>query len=326
MTPWKLECIPRLEAVEPPWRNAFEQASGHVFQRFEPSLHWARIFAADGSLRIWSHVSEPALAAFTVRNGQLRLLGQGLFDYVDLIGTASPAAQRQLALQLLDWEEWRQFEATGVPADSRFTALWEALQPDQDLYSAAPLLLNPLRFQHEHRRIARRWQQCLQAGWQLRQVAHSEERQTLLHWILEQKEQALRARGCRNVLDGAAARWLEAMVTHAPEVTELWQLHRGAETTAGLLSWRSTPVRYAYTISYSGQAAAMSPGTLLLYGVLCNSVAAGLRFDFLTGEQPFKLRFADARRRLLRLRKRRPENLAREWITYDESGTEGRIC
>lgn len=308
------------------WRNAFEQAPGHFFQRFEPSLHWARIYAADASLRIWRHPSEPALAAFTVRNGQLTMLGQGLFDYVDMVGTASPAAQRQLARQLLDWQEWRQFEATGVPADSRFTVFWEALQPEQEIYSAAPLLLNPLRFQQEHGRAAHRWRQCLQAGWQLRQLWQHDERQALLHWILEQKEQALRAQGRCNVLDQAAVRWLQTMVTRAPEMTELWQLHRGAETIAGLLSWCSTPVRYAYTISYSGQAAAMSPGILLLYGVLCNSVAAGLRFDFLTGEQPFKLRFADARRRLLRLRKQRPEDLAREWITNDESGTEDRIC
>lgn len=148
----------------------------------------------------------------------------------------------------------------------------------------------------------------------------------MLQWILQQKERALQAREQDNVLDECAVRWLQAMVAHEPTMTELWQLHRGDETIAGLLSWRSTPVRYAYTISYRRDAAAMSPGILLLYGILCDSVAEGLQFDFLTGEQPFKLRFADARRRLLRLRKRRPEVLAEEWITNNESGTEGRIC
>lgn len=312
--------------MEPLWRRAWEQAPGHFFQRFEPSLHWARIYAADGSLRVWVHEAGPALAAFTLRQGQLELLGQGLFDYVDLIGTASPGAQQELARQLLDWKEWRRFDATGVPADSPFACFWEALQPEQAPFSAAPLLVHPDQFHRGRARAARRLQQCLQAGWTLRQVRPCRERHALLQWILEQKEKTLQARGGGNVLDAPAVCWLQAMVAREPDMTELWQLHRGAEIIAGLLSWRSGSVRYAYTISYSGHAAAMSPGILLLYGVLCDSVAEGLQFDFLTGEQPFKLRFADAHRRLLRLRKRRPEVLAEEWITHDESGTAGRIC
>lgn len=316
----------RLEPIEPLWRSAFERAPGHFFQRFEPSLHWARIYAAEGNLRVWTHASEPALAAFTVRDGQLALLGQGLFDYVDLVGAASPAAQQQLARQLLEWEEWRQFEATGVPADSPFTSFWQALQAESSFFSAAPLLLHPDRLRPGHGRAARRLRQCRQAGWELQQVGQGAERQALLHWILEQKQQALQASGGRNVLDEAAVQWLRAMVTHAPELAELWRLHRDGEAAAGLLCWRSTPVRYAYTISYRSDAAAMSPGVLLLYGVLCDSAAQGLCFDFLTGEQPFKLRFSDARRSLLRLRRRRLEVLAEEWITHDESGTEGRFC
>lgn len=323
VSPWKLHRILRLEEIEPLWRNAFERAPGSFFQRFEPSLHWARVYAADGSLRIWSHEPGPALAAFTLHQGRLALLGQGLFDYVDLVGEASLTAQRQLACQLLDWDEWRQFDATGVPADSPFTEFWQAFAPEQKAFSVAPLLRYLDRFSSAHPRLARRLRQYRRTGWVLRQVRERHERQAFLPWILEQKRQTLQAQGCSNVLDGDAARWLQAMVEHEPVLTELWQLYRGAETAAGLLTWRSTSVRSAYTISYRGGAAAMSPGILLLYGVLCDSVAEGLHFDFLTGEQPFKLRFADARRHLLRVR--RSKSVAEEWITHDESGTEDRI-
>jgi CelD/BcsL family acetyltransferase involved in cellulose biosynthesis len=70
---------------------------------------------------------------------------------------------------------------------------------------------------------------------------------------------------------------------------------------AGFLTWLHADVRYGYTLSFEPEFAPESPGITLLYAVLRQSLSEDRSFDFLTGEQAFKVRFATDRRMLFRL-------------------------
>ncbi|MGH9394473.1 MAG: GNAT family N-acetyltransferase, partial [Terriglobales bacterium] len=151
----------------------------------------------------------------------------------------------------------------------------------------------------EHRRLAQRWEA---AGVALRQPATDRERLELLQWLLEQKRQACTGRGEHNALGTREQAWLEAMVAQERTLAELWSLTRGGERAAALLCWRTAAVRYGYTIGYNPRMAALSPGVLVLFAVLRQTMKEGRAFNFLTGEQAYKLRFATHRDVLLRFR------------------------
>jgi len=73
---------------------------------------------------------------------------------------------------------------------------------------------------------------------------------------------------------------------------ELHRFSRGEEWIAALLSFRDGTVQRFYTTWFNPAWRRYSPGSALLYEVTRLSLAEGLECDYMTGEQPFKLRLA----------------------------------
>jgi len=282
---WNWHCDPDLGPLAEVWELATAASPGSVFQSFDFARHWATCFADSVEFQIAWRSDPPAVVPFMVREGRLGLVGDGLFDYLDLVGQAESGFPDLPS---------RRARFTGIPAASRYASFWGAMAAEP--FSAAPVRAPLGDLDREHPRAARRYEA---ARVELHLAMHAGERLRLLEWLLARKTQAC---GSANVLGGHEQRWLCAMVELAPQVSEVWHLTQRGETLAALLCWRAPRVRYGYTIGFDPRWAALSPGILVLYAVLRHTMKEGRSFNFLTGEQAYKLRFATHCEPLLRYR------------------------
>ncbi len=222
-------------------------------------------------------------------------LGHGLFDYADPLGPCEELAQTALPVEAGAWD------IRGIRAHSPwrpvFKKLAQAAQGQFQSISAAPFCAgkSAVELDNEHDRIAGRGRDLERQGVGYEAVRERAERQRLLDQMLQWKQQRM---GENNLLHEREAAWLSEMAAY--DFCELWRMGDG-QTWAGFLTWRHGHTRYGYMLAYDLARARFSPGIKLLYAVLRQSLAEGMRFDFLTGEQGFKLRFATGQEQLLRL-------------------------
>jgi hypothetical protein len=78
----------------------------------------------------------------------------------------------------------------------------------------------------------------------------------------------------------------------ASAVTEVFTIEREGELVAAVLTFIDGDVCRFYGTYYDARWARYSPGVSLLYHVIQQAQARGLDFDLMTGEQPYKMRFA----------------------------------
>lgn len=296
---WRVYGNPDLSPLQPLWEHAAGAGAPCVFRSFALARSWARAFAPEIEVRILVAEGVPVILPFVLRNGQLGLIGEGLFDYQDLCGDPgafTPELQVESRWLASGWK-WNRVQITGVPAASPSGDYWNSWAGRQDFASAPrrPAQAPPLPRQHP--RYARRWRRAVAMGIRLHCETAPAKRRAVLHWLLERKAEHF---GTSNVLQPLACRWLETMVENEPDMAELWSLRSGDEILSALLCWRGVAARSAYTISYDQRAAELSPGVLLLYAVVCRCGEERMDFDFLTGEQSFKQHFATEATRLLR--------------------------
>ncbi len=304
------------------WARAASPEPASCFQSFALAQCWAAVFGGAVELRVW-HASAPAwILPWVIAGGTLSLLGHGLFDYADVIAAPEAAGALQalipgLAARLGAEPGWERMEIRAVPGDSPFLEFWRGLAAALaaagrtavlEPYSAAPRLLRredapvtPETFDALHRRAAARLRQSLRRG-RLGPITDPARRQEWLVWMLAQKDLRLQLRGQSNVLRQTEAEWLQAMARRHPQLAEIWGYACETRKTAGFLTFLTPAVRYGYLLAFDPEAARCSPAIALLYFVLRRTVGEGREFDFLTGEQAYKLRFANAARRLWRLR------------------------
>lgn len=70
---------------------------------------------------------------------------------------------------------------------------------------------------------------------------------------------------------------------------------------AALVTFLDAGIRRFYTIYFDPQWAVYSPGVALVFEATALSLEQGLSCDYMTGEYPYKLRFANASRMLYRV-------------------------
>jgi hypothetical protein len=86
---------------------------------------------------------------------------------------------------------------------------------------------------------------------------------------------------------------IEAVVQMAASgPSEVFTIENDGDLVAAILTFIDGDVCRFYGTYYDERWARYSPGTSLLYWVIQRAQARGLDFDFMTGEQPYKMRFA----------------------------------
>jgi CelD/BcsL family acetyltransferase involved in cellulose biosynthesis len=79
-----------------------------------------------------------------------------------------------------------------------------------------------------------------------------------------------------------------------PDRFEIFTLERGPQLCAALVTLVDSGTRRFYTGWFAPELSKHSPALSLIYEVTRQSLAAGLDCDYMTGEQPYKLRLANS--------------------------------
>lgn len=278
------------------WESLWNQTPGlTIFQSFM----WNRVAASCFSRReqpFVVHVQDSngaALlpAAVNCAERQASLLGEKLFDYRDFLRTDEDdselinAAWQELARLGLD------FNLEAFRADSPHCQWW-GLQPTAP-FSASPVVekSSEASFRRQHSRSARLLRRLQRAGVSLHQ--YSGNNLELLRCIYSRKAQ--QPSYPPNLFsDPLRRRFIFAMAQVRPQDFEIFTLETTTALVAAMVTLRDRDVRRCYTTYYDAASAwaPMSPGAALLFEVTRLALQDGLSCDYMTGEQPYKLRLA----------------------------------
>jgi hypothetical protein len=150
------------------------------------------------------------------------------------------------------------------------------------------------QFAVAHSRLGRQVRRLQRAGAEL--IHSTGANSPLVGWIYEQKAAQL-ANDPNNVFADVGRRdFMVEIAAAEADRCDIYCFRRSSEIISCVLTFRDRgderDVRRFYTIYFDQAWAHYSPGTALLYEVTHQTLAEGLDADYMTGEQPHKMRLA----------------------------------
>ena len=280
-----------MEAFRSVWESMWNPALT-LFQTFRWNSLAAKVFAKREEPYVVLAESDSGAAilpaAINLEQKQISFLGESLFDYRDYLACGNPEvlqagwaklAELQLPLHILSI---RRSEA----------AIWNQLPKSP--YPGAPFLdgtsITPEQFSTKHTRKGSRLRRLFRLGVQFRVYSGNESE--LAEYIYQ----------CKGTQGGAGSLFADNMrrdfissiVQREGSNCEIFTLERENELIAALVSFRDRKCLRFYTTYYDRKWARYSPGIELLFEATRRSLEEQLDFDFMTGEQPYKMRIATA--------------------------------
>lgn len=276
--------------LRPLWKSLCAEGNFTIFQRFELNLLAAERFAEREEPYVVCAESErgAAIAPAVLRrsDGSIRLLGEELFDYRGFLHSGDDevlmAALGKLA------ELGRPLEIVAVREGDRGSVIKEL---ELQSFAAAPGVscteVSAEEFAAAHTRLARNLRRLERLGFELR--AYDGGNSQLLRSIY-----AAKARQSESSLfhDPARIEFLVSAATLMPDVFEVFTLENGGRMGAAVVTLRDQGCRRFYTGWFAPEYEKHSPALALIYEITRQSLAEGLDCDYMTGEQPYKMRLA----------------------------------
>jgi len=271
-----------------------------MFQDFDWNLLAARIFAhREQPLVVCAEASYGIAIIPAVRrhsNGSLRLLGEELFDYRSFLHIGDESVLRAALSALAETQ--KSLEVVAVrECDCR---PW---MEDLDL---VPFTVSPSvnctetsadRFAGTHNRLGRNLRRFQRLGFNLR--TYHGDRSQLVREIYARKA----AQDPASLFhDPCRVEFIIQAAALSPECCEIFTLECGPHLAAALVTWRDGDFRRFYTGWFDPKYGKLSPAITLIYEITRQSLASGLDCDYMTGEQPYKLRLATGAMPLYRLK------------------------
>ena len=276
--------------IHPLWESLYAPGQYTVFQSFELNLLAAERFAEREEPYVVCAESEQgaAIVPASVRlsDGTLRLLGEELFDYRGFLHRGEQEVWR-VALGALA-ELGRPLEIVAVRGRER-----SVLTDELELlpFTAAPAAsceqISAERFAGAHTRLARNLRRMERLGFGLK--SYDGENRQLLRAIYEAKAQQSESSLFH---DRARIEFLVSAAAMMPHVFEIFTLENDKRMAAALVTLRDRSYRRFYTGWFAAEYQKHSPALVLIYEITRQSLAAGLHSDYMTGEQPYKMRLA----------------------------------
>lgn len=285
--------------LRPMWEALYADGGYTIFQNFHLSLLAARMFASREQPHIVcaeaSYGAAIIPAVLRHADGSLRLLGDELFDYRCFLHQGEPEilrvalsalAERGLPLEIV---ALRQREAAALPQELPLVPFCAA--------PAATCIETPVeQFALRHSRLARNLRRLRRLGFALHR--YRGDYPGLLRFIYRKKA----VQSVSSLFhDPLRIEFLIQAAAAMPEVFEIFTLEDEAAIVAATVTLREEHCRRFYTGWFAPRLEKHSPALSLIYEVTRLSLAAGLDCDYMTGEQPYKLRLATSKVQLYRL-------------------------
>jgi CelD/BcsL family acetyltransferase involved in cellulose biosynthesis len=250
-----------------------------MFQQFELNHAIATLFEEREKLFVVCVETAQGVAIIPacVRRDCVSFIGEELFDYRDVL--ANDAHALDIA--------WREVDRIGL--DIKVKAVrgpraWAAMQP----FAAAPFLPINRRLPR-NKDLERNLRKLVEGGCELKSFVSGAELRSGVRNMY-----TLKGRQTAGSLFADPLR-VEAVV----KMVGLPKLHpefhvvtRDERIAAAVLTFVDGDVCRFYGTYFDEEWAKSSPGVSLLYRVVQQAQRRGLHFDFMTGEQPYKMRFA----------------------------------
>jgi CelD/BcsL family acetyltransferase involved in cellulose biosynthesis len=289
-----------MDRLEPLWKRILEQQEHTIFQRFSWNRLAAEIFQERMQPMVVAVESDAGVAivpaALGAEGSCAELLGESLFDYRDVLHTGNPEVLRRAWEPIADLAV--PFYATAI---ENFAIGQRWSRSSLQLFAKAPMVDSQLAteaaFRSAHSRMGRQMRRMEKRGLTLRLATGAESE--LVRRIYDLKCDQF-AGDPHNVFRDARRReFMVAVCALEGAACTLFTLQDQAGCiVAALVTFRDGRVRRFYTIYFDPAWAQHSPGVTLVYEATALSLAEGLSCDYMTGEYPYKLRFANASRQL----------------------------
>src|ERR1041384_2924629 len=273
--------------LRPLWKSILGGQPRTLFQNFDLNLLAARAFAEREEPLVISteNTHGAAIIPAVVRgDGSLRLLGEELFDYRCFLHQGDPEVLRAALATLAQLGRGLEIVAM-LEGDSA------ALEGDLPLlpFCCAPSVLrqdiSADEFAAAHSRLGRNLRRLARLGFALHR--YRGDYPGLMRFIYKKKA----AQNADSLFcDPARIEFMVQAATLMPDRFEIFTLEDEACIAAALVILREERCRRFYTGWFAPQLEKHSPALSLIYEVTRQSLAEGLDCDYMTGEQPYKLR------------------------------------
>lgn len=294
--------VGELDKLKPLWKELFRQSPKTMFQSFDWNRLAAEVFSDRLSPLVCAVESESGAviipAAIHHRDNRLELMGEWLFDYRDLLHAGNHDVL-QVAWQMLA-EFQLSLSVTAVQPENA-ALYWKEFGPTE--FARAPWVdadsITAEQFRALHTRAARQLRRMQRKGVALHQYPGSESDKVKGIYQLKCDQFA---GDVNNVFRDQHRRdFMVAVAAHEREKCQVFTLEDKNSLVAGLVTFLDGDVRRFYTIYFDPEWAVYSPGVALVFEATALSLEQGLSCDYMTGEYPYKKRFANASRMLYRV-------------------------
>jgi len=276
--------------LRPLWESLCADGRYTLFQNFELNLLAAERFAdREEPYVVCAEAGQGAAivpAVLRHRDGTIRLLGEELFDYRAFLHTGHDEILRAALGKLA--ELGRPLEIVALRKGDRSVVIDELeLLP----FAAAPGVtcaqISASEFAAAHTRLARNLRRMERLGFTLKSYdcGNGELLRAIYAAKAGQSESSL-------FHDSARIEFLVSAAALMPDVFEIVTLENGGQMAAAVVTLRDRGCRRFYTGWFAAEYEKHSPALALIYEITRQSLASGLDCDYMTGEQPYKMRLA----------------------------------
>jgi CelD/BcsL family acetyltransferase involved in cellulose biosynthesis len=277
-----------VERLRPLWEEIQKRTPATIFQDFDWNLLALQMFSEEKPFFVAAESqSSVTIIPAVIRENQVRFAGGSLFDYRDVICAGGDTALSAAFETLVDTDlSWSIHGVRNV-----MLSYWSRLAVEP--WTAAPFVspkdISPDAFAEKHTRARRSLRRLADLGASIRMVIGRAE---LVEQLYREKANEPAAYLENVFRDPRCIEFMRNVVSLPQTHCDIFLMEAAGSPIAALVTFRDGDVRRFYTTWMDQRWSKHSPGIALLYHATCETLAAGLDCDYMTGEQPYKMRFA----------------------------------
>jgi CelD/BcsL family acetyltransferase involved in cellulose biosynthesis len=278
-----------VERLRPLWRDLERGTGSSIFQDFDWNLLALRTFSEEKPYFVAAESeSSSAIIPAVVRDRELRLAGGMLFDYRDALRGGDESAFTATLERVA--ELGFPLNIHGIRCAQR-TSPWLAT-PAQPWTSAPFVSIKDISadaFAENHTHARRSLRRLFDSGASVRTVPGTPE---LIEHLYCEKAKEPAAYGENVFRDPRCVEFMRNVISLPQTRCDVFLMEIAGNPIAALITFREREVRRFYTTWMDQRWSKHSPGVALLYQATYETLTAGFDCDYMTGEQPYKMRFA----------------------------------